>query len=68
MPNFYVNKNAQFDGFHEVHESECTQGANPEDQVDLGWHLNCHDAVLKAREIFDKVDGCAYCCEGCNTR
>jgi hypothetical protein len=68
MPKFYVNKNAEFDGFHEVHVSDCAQGAAPEYQLDLGWYLTCKEAVVEAREIFEKVDGCAYCCEGCHTR
>ena len=68
MPYFYVNKNAQDDGYHEVHERNCTQGADPKNQEDLGWHLDCHGAVRKARESYTLVDGCAYCCEGCHTR
>jgi len=51
-----------------VHERNCTQGADPKNQDDLGWHLDCHGAVRKARESYTLVDGCAYCCEGCHTR
>ncbi len=68
MPDFYVNKNAQDDGYHEVHENGCTQGAKPENQDDLGWHSDCHGAVQEAGERYDKVDGCAYCCDDCHTR
>lgn len=68
MPYYYVNKNAQSDGYHEVHETDCTQGADPENQHGLGWHSDCRGAVAKAGESYPRVDGCAYCCEDCHTR
>lgn len=68
MPWYYVNKHAQSDGYHEVHENNCTQGANAENQDDLGWHSECQDAVTKAKKSYTLVDGCFYCCEACHTR
>lgn len=68
MPWYYVNKNAQSDGYHEVHETDCTQGANLENQQSVGWHSDCHGAVTKARESYTYVDGCAYCCAACHKR
>ena len=68
MPSYYVNRNAQDDGYHEVHENDCTQGADPKNQDDLGWHSDCSGAVSKARKSYTYVDGCAYCCEACHTR
>lgn len=68
MPWYYVNKNAQSDGYHEVHETGCAQGANAENQDDLGWHADCSGAVKKAKGSYTYVDGCFYCCEACHTR
>ena len=67
MPNYYVNTNAQPNGDHEVHENGCTQGANPENQMDLGWHSSCYGAVAQAKLTYPTANGCAYCCPDCNT-
>jgi hypothetical protein len=68
MPNYYVNSNAQPNsGDHEVHENGCTQGADPENQVPLGVFPSCHGAVAKAKLTYSTANGCAYCCEACNT-
>jgi hypothetical protein len=67
MPNYYVNSNAQTNGDHEVHETGCTQGADPENQVSLGYHGSCHGAVAQAKQRYPTANGCAYCCEDCNT-
>ena len=71
MQNYCVNKNAQEDGYHEVHDLASTKGCLPEPQNrdDLGWCSNCHDALAKAkRKGYALVDGCAYCCSECHTR
>lgn len=67
MPYYYVNTNAQPNGDHEVHENGCTQGANPENQMSLGYHASCHGAVAEAKKTYSTANGCAYCCEACNT-
>lgn len=68
MPTYLVNENAQPTGEHEVHTTECTYKPAPENCIDLGWHADCHGAVLKAKEHFSNVDGGAYCCPDCHTR
>lgn len=46
MPYYYVNKNAQLNGDHEVHEkNNCPNPPNFENRKDLGWHVDCHSAV-----------------------
>jgi hypothetical protein len=68
MPWYYVNKNAQNDGYHEVHETGCEQGAHTANQDSLGWHMDCAGAVAKAKDSYTYVDGCFYCSEACHTR
>ena len=71
MPYYCVNMNAQADsGDHEVHETSpnsCSHLPDPENRKALGWHSNCHGAVDKARETYDDVNGCYYCCNDCHT-
>ena len=67
MPYYYVNKNAQANGDHEVHESGCGQGANPENRLGLGYHATCRGAVAEAKRTYPRANGCAYCCPDCNT-
>jgi hypothetical protein len=40
MPYYIINKNAQSNGDHEVHEkgANCQHMPNIENQIDLGWH------------------------------
>jgi hypothetical protein len=70
MPNFCVNKNAQFTGEHEVHNlaANCPHLPALSNRLDLGWHADCHGAIRKAKEYYSNVDGCAYCCPACHSR
>ena len=67
MPYYYVNSNPQDNGDHEVHENGCTQGADPANQVGLGYHASCYGAVTEAKKTYSTANGCAYCCPDCNT-
>ncbi len=68
MKLYYVNKNAQDTGEHEVHASGCSYMPNPENKIYLGSFDNCHEAVKKAKEYYSNVDGCFYCSKECHTR
>ena len=65
MTHYYVNKNAQANGDHEVHVRSCTYF--PNDVKDLGEHSNCHAAVREAKKTYPKSNGCYYCTEECHT-
>lgn len=69
MPNYIVNKNAQSNGDHEVHNA--TSGCNwmpaKINQKDLGWHSNCHGAVSEAKKTYPQSNGCYHCCNACHT-
>jgi hypothetical protein len=68
MPIYYVNKNAQSTGEHEVHEDGCSYLPEPENRQYLGVFSNCKDAVREAKNYYDNVDGCYFCSPKCHTR
>jgi len=67
MASYYVNRNAQTNGDHEVHVANCSWFPAPENIVYLGEFTHCQPAVEKAKEYYAQVNGCAYCCPFCNT-
>jgi len=67
MAIYYVNRQAQSNGDHEVHRSDCSRLPNPENKQYLGEYSNCHDAVRAAKNYYSDVDGCYYCCPACHT-
>ncbi|BDQ36949.1 hypothetical protein SYK_13090 [Pseudodesulfovibrio nedwellii] len=68
MPKYYVNKNQQATGEHEVHEFSCGHLPAPENRVYLGVHETCKGALREAKKHYDNVDGCYYCCNGCHRK
>jgi hypothetical protein len=67
MAAYYVNKNAQPNGDHEVHVSGCAHKPEPVSSKYLGDHSNCHDAVREAKKTYPRSNGCQYCCNECHT-
>ncbi len=65
---YFVNKNQQTTGEHEVHTSECGFLPAPENRIYLGEFTACEDAVREARKHYDNVDGCYHCCRECHKR
>lgn len=59
---FYVNKNAQSKGEHEVHRWNCGYLPNIENRLYLGDFATSQQAVREAKKYYTIVDGCAYCC------
>jgi hypothetical protein len=68
MPKYYVNRNAQPNGDHEVHMEGCPHMPHPDNRYYLGEFEGCYGAVLEAKEIFPTADGCYYCCAACHKR
>lgn len=68
MDYYYVNKNAQPTGEHEVHKSTCGRLSNTDNLIGLGYFFNCADALREARKYYNNVDGCFYCCLACHKR
>ena len=67
MAYFYVNRNSQANGDHEVHTTGCSFMPQTENRIFLGDHTSCGLAVKKAREYYSQVNGCYYCSKPCHT-
>jgi len=55
MASYYVNKNSQANGDHEVHRTGCSFMPNAENRQYLGEFTNCRDAVKKAKTFTLKL-------------
>jgi hypothetical protein len=63
MDLYYVNKNAQSNGTHEVHKASCTFLPATIYRKHLGYFKNCYEAVKEAKKTYPySADGCHYCC------
>jgi hypothetical protein len=67
MASYYVNKNAQSNGDHEVHVTGCSHPADANNRLQLGFHVNCQSAVQEAKKTYSTANGCRHCCEPCHT-
>ena len=68
MAYYYVNDNAQSDGYHEVHRTGCVWLPKVKSKTYLGDFISCGPAVRKAKTIYTKSDGCATCSSACHNR
>ena len=63
MGNFYyLNKNSQSTGEHEIHKETCYRRPDAMNEIFLGYFYNASDAKKEAKRYFDNIDGCYYCC------
>lgn len=67
MKKYYVNKNAQNNGDHEVHDENCRFLPNIDNRKYLGQFSSCKDAVKEAKKEYSKSDGCKTCSNECHT-
>jgi hypothetical protein len=67
MESYYVNKQAQSNGDHEVHVASCNFLPNLENREYLGIFSSCYEAVREAKKKYPKADGCYFCCNSCHT-
>ena len=67
MANYYVNKNAQSNGDHEVHRQGCYWLGLVSEPMYLGNFLTCHEAVQMAKKYYWTANGCAHCSPFCHT-
>jgi hypothetical protein len=66
MARYYVNKNAQDNGDHEVHEAGCSYLPATSNRIDLGLFTRCQEAVKEAKKHYTQSDGCYYCSLACH--
>lgn len=63
--DYYVNRNAQENGDHEVHRQGCTY--MPTNRKYLGNFSNCFEAVREAKREYPTANGCKFCSKECHT-
>ncbi|MGY4384672.1 hypothetical protein ACVWYN_001706 [Pedobacter sp. UYP24] len=66
MKKYYVNKRAQNNGDHEVHDSGCSFLPLPENRQYLGEYSSCKGAVTEAKKTYTSADGCKFCSNECH--
>ena len=64
---YYVNKNAQTNGDHEVHKDGCKFLPNAENRIYLGLFSSCAPAVREAKRHYTQSNGCYFCSRACHT-
>ncbi|KKK53077.1 hypothetical protein LCGC14_3098390 [marine sediment metagenome] len=67
MYQYYVNKNEQSNGDHEVHRSDCNRLPDQENRLRLGLYSKCSGAVREAKKYYTQSNGCYYCSNECHT-
>jgi len=67
MSKYYVNKTAQNNGDHEVHEDGCYWLSIAKDTEYLGTFDGCGGAVKEAKDRSYDANGCIHCSEPCHT-
>jgi len=66
--SYYVNKLAQTNGDHEVHDEFCIYLPSVLNRRYLGEFYSCMDAVLEAKTTYTTADGCKFCSPTCHKR
>lgn len=65
MADYWVNRNAQANGDHEVHRQGCSY--MPSDKKYLGDFASCRGAVAEAKKTYSQSNGCYWCSRECHT-
>ena len=68
MASYYVNRNAQSTGEHEVHKENCSFLPDADNRIYLGECSNCLEALIKAQKHYSNIDGCKHCSSGCHKK
>lgn len=76
MPNYILNRNQQDsrsgsnNELHDITPGKCIRLPAPQNQLPVGYHANCHDAIASAKRQYPQyqysIDGCYYCCPECH--
>ena len=67
MALYYVNRNEQSNGEHEVHKNRCKHMPDEQNRILLGDFYTCFDALRVAKRIYTNSNGCFYCSNECHT-
>jgi hypothetical protein len=70
MPIFVLNSKRLRNGEHEVHSlaETCPHLPRIENQIDLGRHPTCNEALELARRLWPnyRINGCPHCAKDCH--
>jgi hypothetical protein len=58
---YFVNRNSQINGKHEVHKESCFFLSIEKNRISLGLFCNAQDALKKAKEIYPAAEVCSFC-------
>ena len=67
MKKYYVNKNAQPNGDHEVHDEDCRYLPLVANRIYLGEFSSCYGAVTASKQYYSTTNGCRTCSILCHT-
>lgn len=67
MKKYYINKNEQSNGDHEVHREDCRYLPTESNRKYLGEFSSCDSAVIESKRYYTKSNGCKTCCPKCHT-
>jgi len=67
MARYYVTKQAQTNGDHEVHQFGCSWMPAEDNRIYLGDFPTCRSAVTAAKRHYTRANGCYYCSRECHT-
>ncbi|MBE8182386.1 MAG: hypothetical protein HAW61_02540 [Candidatus Portiera sp.] len=67
---YFINRNRQKTGEHEIHVKECKTFPEPQNAIPLGVYNICSAAKEAAKRAYPnwEVDGCKNCLRECHTR
>ncbi len=67
---YFINRNRQPSGEHEVHVRGCRYFPNEENAISVGVHSSCSAAIQAAKKAYPdwEVDGGKHCLPECHTR
>lgn len=60
---YYVDKNVQKNGEHQVHTSSCVFLPDSPNIIGVGSFSSSSEAVEEAKEFFSVAASCSYCCK-----
>jgi hypothetical protein len=64
---YYVNRNKQANGDHEVHTANCIYLPSEPRRMYLGDFTSCKGAVEESKNYYPQSNGCKTCSNECHT-
>ena len=68
MYKYYINKNAQDNGDHEVRKEGCFHMPEKGNRIFLGHFSHCEPAVRAGKKHYSTASGCFFCSRECHSR